>query len=740
MHGGMKALVPVLFVAAVVVSSGCVNIDPTAFARTLPMVQDFLDDHPNAEINIIHYTAAEAEAILDLIKEDCGKLAVEPKEYYFVNITDPTTDLVVRAWIDWESQVVECIYKEGSTVDPDECVSLHSSRCFNDHVYWFDSCGNREEKKEYCPLGCSNGECAQGRICETDKSYTDRPECVCPDGYEMIKLYARCADSVTGAVTGMPFAITEQVADKAVTTVGGSVEISSEFTTEYQERCPDTKPVYRCVKQVQCRSRAQARCYKDHVYWFDSCGHVQEKKQYCSEGCDQGFCKEKRNCEKMGGYCVYPDQVACTEDARQCPDGSFVSRVPPECEFAPCPSECDDDSTDDVESCSDSVTGQVHDVEPTTTSSSSGGGSGAAYPTCRDGYARTDDYACPRDGLCCLPEKRVCEESDRGYDVYNKGCTETADQRLCDHCNDDGTLTEKYCSDSGDILAKTEECPDGYECEDAACVKQGCVEAGGYMQGTVSPEYQTRCCEGLEGFETSSGLVGAPLLCYDPEKGKPVCKSLNDGVEKEGWYYSNGQLLRHEECEDMLTCYDSDDGLDYDTAGAVEKGDDRKEDYCSGDSVVEYYCKDDGSIGIEDFECDVDCDEGACLEAECEQGDTLECDGSDTGICDPGFKTCVEGSWSSECSEAVYPTNETCSNQLDDDCDGTVDEGCEFCGTSTNFDCLEDTDCAPGGCSSQVCAGVQENVSTTCEYLDCYDSQLYNVTCSCYENQCQWTD
>lgn len=29
--------------------------------------------------------------------------------------------------------------------------------------------------------------------------------------------------------------------------------------------------------------------------------------------------------------------VACTADAKQCPDGSWVSRVPPNCEFLPCP-------------------------------------------------------------------------------------------------------------------------------------------------------------------------------------------------------------------------------------------------------------------------------------------------------------------------------------------------------------------------------------------------------------------
>lgn len=29
--------------------------------------------------------------------------------------------------------------------------------------------------------------------------------------------------------------------------------------------------------------------------------------------------------------------VACTMDAKMCPDGSYVGRVAPLCEFAPCP-------------------------------------------------------------------------------------------------------------------------------------------------------------------------------------------------------------------------------------------------------------------------------------------------------------------------------------------------------------------------------------------------------------------
>ena len=32
-----------------------------------------------------------------------------------------------------------------------------------------------------------------------------------------------------------------------------------------------------------------------------------------------------------------PELVACTMEAKMCPDGSAVGRVPPDCEFAPCP-------------------------------------------------------------------------------------------------------------------------------------------------------------------------------------------------------------------------------------------------------------------------------------------------------------------------------------------------------------------------------------------------------------------
>lgn len=56
----------------------------------------------------------------------------------------------------------------------------------------------------------------------------------------------------------------------------------------------------------------------------------------CPDGSFVG--REWPSCE----FAACPDEdtvVFCTMDAKQCPDGSFVGRVGPNCEFAPCPGE-----------------------------------------------------------------------------------------------------------------------------------------------------------------------------------------------------------------------------------------------------------------------------------------------------------------------------------------------------------------------------------------------------------------
>ncbi len=611
MHRG-TILLPLVLTAMIVASSGCIS-DPTAFARAIPMVNDFLEEHPNAELSIVHYSTSEAEGILDQVKEDCGKLSVEAKEYYFVNLTDPSTGLVVRAWIDWEGKIVECVFKEGIIVDPENCTSLHRSACFGDHVYWYDSCGNREDKKEYCPLGCSNGECVSGRVCETDTSYREKPNCSCPDGYEMVVLYLRCADSITGAITGMPFAVTDATAAKAVQTESGSVEISPEFTTDFELRCPGESPVYRCVKRERCRSHAQSACYRGHVFWFDSCGQVQEKKEYCEEGCEQGFCKGRRTCEEMGGYCIYPTVTSNSGGGG---------------------------STSTAASATGSITGNVQAETVSNTES------GEKYPACREGYGRAS-YHCPDNGVCCAPENEKCAgegEYTTGAVApeYYYGCCEGLEGfypwpegwvgggSLCydpakgtPECMYAGTGDEGWYYPTGELLISAdcehEFCGEStyHECEsDEDCAVGGC-------SGQV--------CEGVgEGTITVCDMRG----CYNAAQYGLDCGCYEGKCQ---WY------------EIITECMDSDGGKDYyvkgTTSGRKWVDDDElteRTDYCvtlTGSAAELSQCEGD-NCGVYEFECTAmnwapdkpfvngniepcpyGCENGACLEPECRDED-----------------------------------------------------------------------------------------------------------------------
>lgn len=80
---------------------------------------------------------------------------------------------------------------------------------------------------------------------------------------------------------------------------------------------------------------------------------------------------------------------------------------------------------------------------------------------------------------------------------------------------------------------------------------------------------------------------------------------------------------------------------------------------------------------------------------------------------------------------------------LGEDCIEKVDsnediEESSFCGSSTQASCVSDSDCKTGGCSRQVCEGINENTITICDVKPCYNAGNYGLSCRCSSGKCKW--
>lgn len=208
------------------------------------------------------------------------------------------------------------------------------------------------------------------------------------------------------------------------------------------------------------------------------------------DGCNQCVCTER------GILCTVRDcsaasDVACTDDAKQCPDGSAVGRVGPNCEFAPCPGEEKVGCTLEAKLCPDgSAVGRVGPncefapcpgEEPAVDDAQDacrvtcttdvkecpdGSSVGRVAPDCAFAPCSNDDVACPEDAKLCPDGSAVVRV---GPECEFAPCPNEESQMAC-------TMDAKLCPDGSSVgrvppSCEFAPCPtDGYDpCAGKAC-------------------------------------------------------------------------------------------------------------------------------------------------------------------------------------------------------------------------------------------------------------------------------
>jgi len=269
-----------------------------------------------------------------------------------------------------------------------------------------------------------------------------------------------------------------------------------------------------------------------------------------------------------------------------------------------------------------------------------------------------------------VPEVEICDGIDNDCDTHiDEGVTEACTVGVCAgvrSCIGPGTWSS--CS----VATRPEVCNG---------IDDDC-------DGDIDEDIPTRHCSSICGSGTQECISGSWTACTAPEPSPETC----DGTDEDCDGLIDDELTRA--CSTICG-----DGVETCTGGFWGA--------CSAPDPTDEVC--DGF----DNDCDGDTDE--------DDPDLDEPCGSDIGECELGYYDCVFGVL--ECLDDAEPTDEVCDG-LDNDCDGTADEGLplgEVCDDDTG---LGDTGQCEWGhwiCSvgALVCEGY---VGPSEEVCDCVDN------------------
>ena len=96
---------------------------------------------------------------------------------------------------------------------------------------------------------------------------------------------------------------------------------------------------------------------------------------------------------------------------------------------------------------------------------------------------------------------------------------------------------------------------------------------------------------------------------YDFSRFDTLALSFEKGSEKGRIVYKLNEL----KLQKIVKCKDSDNGIDYLRKGTITDTIRTEEDYCKGNSIIEYYCDNNFLIGSTEMDCPDKCKDGACV-------------------------------------------------------------------------------------------------------------------------------
>ncbi len=159
---------------------------------------------------------------------------------------------------------------------PPPCISHDHKACVGSSVYWFDSCGNQQEIFQACASNqtCQSGQCvsvvcSSNSDCGTD-GYIDGTFCQGGDVYQTYKTYT-CNNAGTAYSS-----------------------CSNSTSARLVQDCGLNQTCSNGSCGSNCAYHSYQQCSGNNLYWYDSCGNQQDLIQYCPNGCSGNSCNSQQ--------------------------------------------------------------------------------------------------------------------------------------------------------------------------------------------------------------------------------------------------------------------------------------------------------------------------------------------------------------------------------------------------------------------------------------------------------------